>query len=57
MYLIYKNDNNMLKTLKIPTVEIDLTINEKQKYDFIERKVAQAKRTLKRVGLPKELIH
>jgi hypothetical protein len=47
----------MLKTLKIPTVEIDLTINEKQKYDFIERKVAQAKRTLKRVGLPKELVH
>lgn len=47
----------MLKTLKIPTVELDLTINEKQKYDFIERKVAQAKRTLKRVGLPKELVH
>lgn len=47
----------MLKTLKIPTVELDLTINEKQKYDFIELKVAQAKKTLKRVGLPKELVH
>jgi hypothetical protein len=47
----------MLKSFKIPAVEIDLTINEKQKYDFIERKIAKAKKTLKKVGLPKELIH
>ncbi len=47
----------MLKSLKIPTVELDLTINENQKYDFIERKVAQAKKTLKKVGLPKQLVH
>ena len=47
----------MLKTLKIPDVELDLSINEKQKYDFIERKIIQAKKTLKRVGFPKELSH
>ena len=47
----------MLKTLKIPDVELDLTINEKQKCDFIERKIIQAKKTLRRVGLPKELSH
>jgi hypothetical protein len=47
----------MLKSLKIPDIELDLTINEKQKYDFIERKVAQAKKTLKKVGLPKQLVH
>lgn len=47
----------MLRTLKIPNVELDLTINEKQKYDFIERKVINAKKTLKKVGLPKELAH
>ena len=47
----------MIKSLKTPAVELDLTINEKQKYSFIERKVAQAKKTLEKVGLPKELVH
>ena len=42
---------------KTGNIELDLTINEKQEYDFIERKVMQAKKTLRRVGLPKELSH
>jgi hypothetical protein len=45
----------MLKTIKITKVEFDSTINEKQKHTFIEKKVTQAKKTLKRVGLPKDL--
>ena len=47
----------MPKNIIIQNIELDLTINEKQKYDFIERKVMQAKKTLRRVGLPKELSH
>ncbi|MCU0470870.1 MAG: hypothetical protein MUF58_19980 [Arcicella sp.] len=47
----------MLKSTKIQSVEVDLTINEEQKYNFIERKVAQAKKTIKKAGLPKELVY
>jgi hypothetical protein len=46
----------MLKEIKTSKVEIDSTINEKQKHAFIETKVAKAKKMLKRVGLPKELM-
>jgi anti-sigma28 factor (negative regulator of flagellin synthesis) len=47
----------MLKSTKIQSVEVDLTINEEQKYNFIERKVAQVKKTIKKAGLPKELVY
>jgi hypothetical protein len=46
----------MLKEIKTAKVEFDSTINEKQNHAFIEKKVARAKKTLKRVGLPKELM-
>lgn len=45
----------LIKNNKTSIVELDSTIDEKQKQAFIEKKVAQATKTLKRVGLPKEL--
>lgn len=45
----------LIKNNKTAVVELDSTIDEKQKHAFIEKKVAQATKTLKRVGLPKEL--
>lgn len=45
----------MLKSIKKPKIEIDETIDEKQKHSFIEQKILQAKKTLKRVGLPQDL--